>query len=82
MSQTMFIMIVHQHRFVTNTNDPKNNAGSNFPPQNLKNSNGFFHKDEIKTEWKQNQWNRTHFIKISNTSTIKTHHCARLPLDK
>ena len=37
---------------------------------------------EIKTEWKQNQWNRTHLIKISNTSTIKIHHCARPPLDK
>ena len=69
-----FTITVHQYCLVEKTNEPKNNAGTIFPPQNLKNSNGFFHKDEIKTEWKQNQWNRMHLINITNANAINTHH--------
>ncbi len=50
-----FTITVHQYCLVEKTNEPKNNAGTIFPPQNLKNSNGFLHREEINTEWKQNQ---------------------------
>ena len=43
--------IVHQFFLVRNTNDPKNSAGTSFPPQKRKNSAGVCHKLEIRTEW-------------------------------